>query len=84
MSIVLQGFPLATYFLYASAKTLERPCSWKKSLIYELEIYSATYIFRLFLSGYSNLFMILKLEYLFKNKSNISEIILWFYQRRTI
>ena len=39
MSGVLLGFPSATYFVYASTKTLVRPCSSKKLLIYELETY---------------------------------------------
>ena len=38
MSGVLRGFPPATYWaMYASAKTLVRPCSPKKSLISKLE-----------------------------------------------
>ncbi len=37
MSGVLRDFPPAEYFMYASAKTLVRPCSSKKSRIYELE-----------------------------------------------
>ena len=39
MSGVLRGFPSAAYAMYASTKTLVRPCSSKKSLIYELETY---------------------------------------------
>jgi hypothetical protein len=41
MSGVLRGFPSAEYHLYASTKTLVRPCSSKKLLIYELETYAA-------------------------------------------
>ncbi len=37
MSGVLRGFPSAEYDLYASTKTLVRPCSSEKLLIYELE-----------------------------------------------
>ena len=37
MGGVLAGFWPATYFMYASAKTLVRPCPSKKSLIYDLE-----------------------------------------------
>ncbi len=40
MSGVLRGFPSAEYHLYASTKTLVRPCSSKKLLIYELETYA--------------------------------------------
>ena len=39
MSGVLRGFPSAEYHLYASTKTLVRPCSSEKFLIYELETY---------------------------------------------
>jgi hypothetical protein len=39
MSGVLRGFPSAEYYLYASTKTLVRPCSSEKLLIYELETY---------------------------------------------
>jgi len=39
MSGVLRGFSPAAYLKYASAKTLVRPCSSKKFLIYELETY---------------------------------------------
>jgi len=39
MSGVLRGFPSAEYHLYASTKTLVRPCSSEKLLIYELETY---------------------------------------------
>ena len=39
MSGVLRGFPSAEYDLYASTKTLVRPCSSEKLLIYELETY---------------------------------------------
>ena len=39
MSSVLRGFPSAEYDLYASTKTLVRPCSSEKLLIYELETY---------------------------------------------
>jgi hypothetical protein len=37
MSGVLRGFSSAEYHLYASTKTLVRPCSSKKLLISELE-----------------------------------------------
>jgi len=37
MSGVLRGFPSTEYDLYASTKTLVRPCSSEKLLIYELE-----------------------------------------------
>ena len=39
MSGVLRGFAPAEYDLYASTKTLVRPCSSEKLLIYELETY---------------------------------------------
>jgi len=39
MSGVLRGFPSAEYDMYASTKTLVRPCSSEKVLIYELETY---------------------------------------------
>ena len=39
LSGVLRGFPSAEYDLYASTKTLVRPCSSEKLLIYELETY---------------------------------------------
>ncbi len=41
MSGVLRGFSSAEYDLYASTKTLVRPCSSEKLLIYELETYPA-------------------------------------------
>ncbi len=37
MSVVLRGFPPSTYRRTPLAKTLVRPCSSKKFLIYELE-----------------------------------------------
>ena len=37
MSGVLRGFAFAEYDMYASTKTLVRPCSSEKRLIYELE-----------------------------------------------
>ena len=40
MSGVLRRFSPAAYVEYASAQTLVRPCSSKKSLIYELETYN--------------------------------------------
>jgi hypothetical protein len=39
MSGVLREFPSAAYSEYASTKTLVRPCSSKKFLIYELKTY---------------------------------------------
>ncbi len=39
MSGVLRGFPSAEYDMYASTKTLVRPCSSEKLLIYESETY---------------------------------------------
>jgi hypothetical protein len=39
MSGVLRGFASAEYDLYASTKTLVRPCSSEKFLNYELETY---------------------------------------------
>ncbi len=39
MSGVLRGFAPAEYDLYASTKTLVRPCSSEKLLNYELETY---------------------------------------------
>jgi hypothetical protein len=35
LGFVLRGFPAAEYQLYASPKTLVRPCQAKKILIYE-------------------------------------------------
>ena len=37
LSGVLRGFPPATYLMYASVKTLVRPCSEEKLLISELD-----------------------------------------------
>ena len=37
MDFVLHGFTAAVYFVYASPKTLVRPCPAKKILIYELD-----------------------------------------------
>jgi hypothetical protein len=37
VSGVLRGFPSAEYDVYASTKTLVRPCSSEKLLIYESE-----------------------------------------------
>ena len=45
LSGVLRGFPAAAYRKYASPKTLVRPCSTKKWLIYELDTDSAKYEF---------------------------------------
>ena len=37
LSVVLREFPAAVYRKYTSPKTLVRPCSMKKWLIYELD-----------------------------------------------
>ena len=42
MDFVLRGFPAAPYFVYASPKTLMRPCPTKKNLIYEYGYCSPT------------------------------------------
>jgi len=39
VSGVLRGFAFSEYDLYASTKTLVRPCSSEKLLIYELKTY---------------------------------------------
>jgi hypothetical protein len=49
MSGVLRGFPSAEYNLYASTKTLVRPCSSEKLLIHELETLPA--LVTLFVDG---------------------------------
>jgi len=45
MSGVLRGFPPSTYRRMPRAKTLVRPCSSKKYLIYELETTQCSNVF---------------------------------------
>jgi hypothetical protein len=47
MSCVLRRFPFAAYHMYASTKTLVRPCSSKKALIYEMQIWIMFFVDRL-------------------------------------
>ena len=42
LDFVLRGFPVAEYFMYASPKTLVRPCPTEKILIYEYGYCSPT------------------------------------------
>ncbi len=42
LDFFLRGFPSPAYFVYASPKTLVRPCPTKKILIYEYGYYSPT------------------------------------------
>jgi hypothetical protein len=42
LDFVLRGFPVAEYFMYASQKTLVRPCPTEKILIYEYGYCSPT------------------------------------------